>query len=473
MRTTTHLFLSLLLFAACATGKKTVLSKKQETENVVNRMFSALDAREWKDYERTLASRTVVFIDEPLLLKPSEVSSRLKPMIGYFDSSRHEISDFKLEEDPERLRGSAKFEASYWKNRGITSDEASVKGKATFEFVQEGEELRIMRMAMIPDKESGDRSMLRSARGKMKVETRYRTEIVDIKSRNGKKMRGWLYLPHGNIHDVVIINGNIGNIKEQGPHEYARHFADLGVSALVFDFVNFGESEGAVRNLEDPGQKISDFRGAVDFIANRKEFAASRISLAGLGISAAYIAAEAVNDPRIDRLLMISPLLPDLNYFQSMEFEASEKLRASREASHQFQQDGILTYIPVASYAERNAVLSTDPHSVDYYSNPERGNIPQWQNRFATMGWVHYINFDAISAASRIRIPTMIVRSETGPYPEGVQNFVSNMRVKPIEHVLSVRPYDFYDRDETLKETAALIEDFLNPSAAESEVTSL
>jgi hypothetical protein len=262
---------------------------------------------------------------------------------------------------------------------------------------------------------------------------------------------------------VVVINGNIANIKEQGPIAYARELANHGIGALVFDYMNFGESEGKVRNLEDPGQKIDDLRAAVDFVAHLKPFAAARISLAGLGASAGYIAAEAARDPRVDRVLMIAPWLPDIDYYEMPQFNAAAKLQASRQANHQFQQDGVLTYVPVASYADSSSVLADDNAAVDYYTNPERGGIPQWLNRFATIGWTHVINFDAISAASRLRVPTLIVRTEKGPYPAGVQNFISHMNIKPEDHLLTVKPYDFYDHEDAITQTSELIEEFLDP----------
>ena len=475
------LILAVLFAASCSSKHKhpatdaemTEAMKTNEAQAVVQNMLTGSETKDWKKFEKSFASRTLFFRQEPLLLKPEEISHLLRPSQKYFDATKATLSDFKLEEVQGRLLGTGKFSINFWKHRGLGSDVATNDSKVAFEFTREGGELKIMRMQPIDSKTSGDKDLLKTAFAKGKTDLRYRVEIVNFSSKNGKMMRGWLYHPFQVVHDVVIMNGNVGNIKEQGPLAYARLLASRGIATLIFDFVNFGESEGLVRNLEDPGQKIDDFRGAVDFIANKHVFAAARISLAGLGSSSEYIAAETASDSRVDRLLMIAPFFHGRTV-ESQQFEAGRKLSDARQANHQFQQDGVLTYVPVVSFADNNAVITSNSASdLDYYLNPERGNIPQWQNQFATMGWSPWINFDATTSAPRIRVPTLVIHSPSGPYAEGVLDFISHMRTRPEVHVLSASPYDFYDRPETMNQVVEIVEDFLNPTSTDTEVTSL
>lgn len=482
MKLTISLLMVATLLGACSSNRKPELSreeitqvmKSQKAEGVLKDMLTAIDQREWKDFEKVFATQTVVHLNEPLILTPERVTKWLRPTYEFYDSTRHELDDFKLEEKDERVLGTAKVKSHLWKNDGLVSDVATITGKYEVEFINEGESLKIMRMAFLHDEIEGDKKILQDVKKSVQVVPPYQVQIVNFPSRNMKSIRGWLYIPRGDVRDVIIMSPNIASIKEQGTCEYARKLANQGFGALVFDFVNFGESEGNVRNLEDPGQKIDDIRGAVDFVANRKDLAGAKITLASFGGSAGYIGAEAVKDPRVDRLVMISPWMPNIDLFQSREFDARGKLKASREANHQYQQDGVLTYVPVASHTDNFAIMPAgSPDDLDYYTNPKRGNIPQWQNRFATMGWGHFINFDGMSAASRIRVPTLIIRSSENPYPEGVKDFISRMKIKPIENVLDVDPYDFYDHEETVDRSVTIIEEFLNPASAGPGVTKL
>ena len=472
---------ALLLVGACSSRHKhpetkaeiTQAMKTQEAQTVVQNMLTAAQNRDWKEYEKHFASKAVIYREEPLLLKPDEISHRLRPSNKYFDAMQATLSDFKLEERHDRVLGIGNVTNNFWKHRGLKSDVVTTDSKVEFEFIRQDGQLKIMRMQNLSSKTKGNEDLLENAWEKSSGDINYKVKVVDFPSKNGKNIRGWLYQPYRTVHDVVILNGTLGSIKEQGSMQYAKLLASRGIATLVFDFINFGESEGDVRNLEDPGQKIDDFRGAVDYIANRDIYAGARISLAGLGSSAGYIAAEAARDSRVDRILMIAPFFHS-RYVEKQEFEAGRKLSMARQANHQFTQDGVLTYIPVASFSDNNAVITSESASdLDYFINPERGNIPQWPNRFATIGLSPWINFDVTNSAPRIRVPTLVIHSQAGPFPEGVDDFISQMRVKPEVHVLSTSPYDFYDRPETMNQVVKIVEDFLNPASSDTEVTSL
>lgn len=433
-----------------------------------------MDERDWKKFERNFASRAVVVFEEPLLLKPEEITPRMKPMVEYFDSSKHSISDFKIAGKGDRLTADAKVSVTYWKNRTLWRDTSMAYGRYQFEFVRDGEDLKVSRMRFILEEDGGLERYLYKAMTKGSQNLPYKAEVVDFPSANGKhKMRGWLYIPSGNIHDVVVINGNIGSIKEQGPHEYARLMAREGYGALVFDFVNFGESEGDVRNFDNFGEKISDYRAAMTLINTRQEFQAARISLVGIGASAGIISEVAMFDNRVDRLVMIAPWLPNPKLTAKQRPDERKQISRGIQAAQQFMQDGVTTYDPVASFSDKNAFITSDSsEEMDYYTNPERGNIPQWDNEFATMGW-SWINYDATANAPRIRIPTVIIQTESDRNIEGTRAYVAKMRAKAEVHTLPVAPYDFYDRPETMKQTVEIVKDFLNPEATKSEVTTL
>ncbi len=476
------LMLSTAFVISCSSNHKhvtlveqTQAMKTAEAEGVVAGMLAAADKHDWKTFENSFANQTVVIREAPELMRPEDITNRMSPTLEWFDSTQHKLDGFKIEEKNGRLLGTADLKVNYWKNRGLNSDVGTTSSKLAYEFIREGEVLKIMRMQWVSEKMSGDKDILETAWKKSLLRKNpFIVDVVDFPSKNKKNMRGFVYIPGKNVHDVVILSGNLANVKEQGPLQYARLLAGRGIGVLVFDYVNFGESDGPVRNLEDPGQKIEDLRAAVDFISHREEFAGARISLATLGASAGYASAEAVNDPRIDRLLLIAPWIQSPDLASEFYKNPGEKILASRQANHQFQQDGVLTYVPVASYSDQSAVLYTDSNSsLDYYLNPNRGGIPQWENQFATMGWGPWLNFDGVSSASRVRVPTLIIQSRAGDFLAGVEEYTARMRLKPEMHWLSASQYDFYDRAETMNDVVEIVDEFLNPSHAETEVTKL
>ncbi len=106
MKFTIAIFISATLLGACSSHRKpepsreelTQVLKKQKAETVATTMLAAMDNRDWKEFENSFASRSVVFIGEPLLLKPNEITARIKPMTEYFQATKQELSDFKITE---------------------------------------------------------------------------------------------------------------------------------------------------------------------------------------------------------------------------------------------------------------------------------------------------------------------------------------------------------------------------------------
>jgi hypothetical protein len=63
----------------------------------------------------------------------------------------------------------------------------------------------------------------------------------------------------------------------------------------------------------------------------------------------------------------------------------------------------------------------------DYYLDPTRGAIPEWDARIATMSWEPWLTFDAISVAPRITIPVQMVHSRDAAVPDGAQAFFDEL----------------------------------------------
>ncbi|MNC92420.1 hypothetical protein D3C83_88460 [compost metagenome] len=75
-------------------------------------------------------------------------------------------------------------------------------------------------------------------------------------------MRGHLYLPDGaGPHPVVVMAGGWCYVRELVQPEYARVFADAGIAALVFDYRNFGASDGDSRmwSMRSPQPRSNAF----------------------------------------------------------------------------------------------------------------------------------------------------------------------------------------------------------------------
>lgn len=127
----------------------------------------------------------------------------------------------------------------------------------------------------------------------------------------GVTLRGRLYKPVGasGVLPAAIVTEAWTTVKEQMAGTYACELAARGIAALAFDFTGRGQSEGAVRYVENPAVKTADIKAAADYLAKRDDI--SRISGLGICASSGYMAEAAADDAKFDKLALVAPWLHD------------------------------------------------------------------------------------------------------------------------------------------------------------------
>ena len=279
---------------------------------------------------------------------------------------------------------------------------------------------------------------------------------------NGERLVGDLYLPDdyqvGDKLPSMVVTGAWTTVKEQMPARYAAEMADRGYAALAFDFRGWGQSEGEPRQLEDPERKTQDIVAAADFLATRPEVDTSRISGLGICASSGYMTDAAARSPRIRSLALVAPWLHNAELVDETYggAEAVEELINTARMA-----EGKAKMVEAASMTNEDAVMYEAP----YYTEADRGAIPEYVNEFNVASWEPWLTYDAVRLSSDINaagIPVTIIHSEAAAIPDGAHQFYNALTVPKSELWLDgVSQFDFYDRNAPVTRAANAVDDFL------------
>lgn len=127
----------------------------------------------------------------------------------------------------------------------------------------------------------------------------------------GETVRGWLYTPDGGAgqYPAVVMAGGWCYVKELVQPDYAQMFADAGMAAILFDYRNFGSSDGARRQHIDPNMQIEDYKNAISFAETLNEVDAEHIGVWGLSYSGGHALIVGATDSRVKCIVSQIPVV--------------------------------------------------------------------------------------------------------------------------------------------------------------------
>lgn len=277
-----------------------------------------------------------------------------------------------------------------------------------------------------------------------------RVEEVEFTS-GGERLAGDLHLPDGAGPDrpvpAMVVAGAWMTVKEQMPARYARALAERGLAALAFDFRGWGRSGGDRRQFEDPARKVEDIEAALGFLATHPAVDATRLGGLGICVGAGYMAHAAARAPAMRALALVAPWLHDRAVLEETYGGAAgvdALLRAGDEAEARFRETGRQTFVPIASRTDRGALM----FDVPYYTEPDRGLVPDWRNEADPAFWRGWLEFDGIAIAPAVARPVLLVHSEAAAIPQGARRFFEGLAgPKEALWLEGVPQFDFYDAD--------------------------
>ena len=271
-------------------------------------------------------------------------------------------------------------------------------------------------------------------------------------TRDDLTLVGTLFIPDGaqdgDHFPAIIVQGSFTSVKEQMPTTYAGKFVDQGFVVLAFDYAHYGQSSGAPRQLESTEEKLADLQAALTYLTDQPFVDA--VGMVGVCTSASNGAYLAATDPRLKAFATIAGMVakPDMYPAMMGEDVIARRLSDAQAAREKFASTGEGTRITTYSQTDDTAAnYNPTPGAYDYYTNPERGGVPEYTNEFDVSSWDSWLTLDPLSQAPSINTPTMVVHSDGCAFPDNAKELYAAVQ-GPKELVWADGThFDYYDSD--------------------------
>jgi dienelactone hydrolase len=145
----------------------------------------------------------------------------------------------------------------------------------------------------------------------------------------GDRISAWLYRPDGNGDTPLLVMAHgLGAVRTMRLDAYAERFAAAGYACLVFDYRNFGDSEGAPRQLLDIRMQLQDWTVATAFARTLPGIDPRRIGLWGTSFSGGHVIATAARVPGLAAVVSQCPFTDSFASFSTVNPLVSARLTA-------------------------------------------------------------------------------------------------------------------------------------------------
>jgi len=274
----------------------------------------------------------------------------------------------------------------------------------------------------------------------------------------GERVVGLLHLPDRRPDAAIVLTGPSTSVKEQASGAYARILAAQGFAALAFDHRYFGASGGAPRQFENPRAKIEDIHAAIPALRHMPVTRDLPVAAVGICAGAGYMAAAVAEKPGFFAFAGVA------GYYAEATPESLASARRQIErglaAERRWRETGMAESIPAVA-ADGGDVAMPLREAYEFYGTP-RGAVAAYVNAYAVQSYAYTAQFDAVSAAPSIVVPTLIVHSENALAPSLARKFVKGLRVHgEIVWLDSQGQIDFYDDPRLIEPSARAIATFL------------
>lgn len=225
---------------------------------------------------------------------------------------------------------------------------------------------------------------------------------------DGTECVGSLYRPdRPRDAPVVVMAPAFGMERTFGYEQFAERFAEAGYAVLLFDYRNFGDSEGEPRNLVSPAEQVADYREAVASVRDFDGVDSKRIVLWGHSLAGGHAVSVAAEDNRVAAVVAVAPLLDGraAALAKGVKFLPKAVLAGLRD-----KLQSVVTgphTIPVAGDPGEFAVLTESGTKRELFDLVPRGST--WENAVPARILLSLPFYRPVGSLGDVRCPTLFV----------------------------------------------------------------
>jgi pimeloyl-ACP methyl ester carboxylesterase len=223
---------------------------------------------------------------------------------------------------------------------------------------------------------------------------------------------GWLYRPAGTHQPPLVIMGSfLGGEKTFRLPAYAERFAQQGLAVFLFDYRNFGASDGEPRNLIDPWRHLQDWRAAIQHVRGLSDIASDRLALWGSSFAGGHVIKLAAENHGVKAIVCQVPAVDGLasTLTKSPRYLATAVFAGLR--------DTVTTllwhkpyWVPIVASPDRFGILNTAECKPGYLALVDPAST--WENRAPARLFLKFPFYRPISVAQRIHCPVLLLGAE-------------------------------------------------------------
>jgi fermentation-respiration switch protein FrsA (DUF1100 family) len=284
---------------------------------------------------------------------------------------------------------------------------------------------------------------------------------IEFKS-GGDTIRGWFYTPDDGEgpFPTVMLAGGWCYVKEIVQPVYAEMYAEAGIASVLFDYRNFGESDGDRRQHLNPFDQIDDYKCAIDFAETLDEVDNDRIGVWGISYSGGHSLIVGASDSRVK---CIASQIPVIDGYTTMRLiqgtfgfrDFKDLLLEDRRSRRDTGKDGYLPHTVLEDEVSTWPV----PEATEIFRNLKANGAERYENKSTIESAELLMQYYVEPYLERILdTPTLVVVAEGDDYTMWEQEIGAYNKIPTDKKKLVVIPdsthMSLYE-DQTLLSIAA------------------